>query len=81
MAVEQEVAFAHRFEAGDHPQQCRFAAARRTDENHEFSVLNGEVDAVNHGARAVTLDDTFELEAGHVNARYLIPDEAMPVVM
>ncbi len=42
------------FEAGDHAQESRLAAARGTDENDELAVLEVEVDPVDHGVRPKT---------------------------
>ena len=80
--VEREIALGDGFEAGDHSQQRRFAAARRADEDDEFSVADGKIDAIDDGSASVTLDDALELEAGHGGlARYLMPADAMPAVM
>ncbi len=47
-AVDAQLAVRDAFQTGDHPQQGRFAAAGRTDENHEFLVVDVEVNAFDH---------------------------------
>ena len=81
-AIDSQLTFGHGLEPRDHPQQRRLAATGRTDEDDEFSVFDAEVDALYHRGRAETLDDVDEFETGHLRCPiYLMPAEAMPVVM
>ena len=50
---------------GDHAQQRRLAAARRTDEDDEFARFDVEVDAVENVEAAVGFLDCLEREIGH----------------
>jgi hypothetical protein len=49
-----------RLEAGDDAQQGRLAAARGADEDDEFTVGHGKVDAVDDGGLVEGLDDVGE---------------------
>ena len=80
-AIDKNIAFAHRFEPGDHAQQRRLAAAGRPDEDDELAILHIEVDAMNHGRRTVPPRNPLQLQCGHGPIRYLTPADAMPVVM
>ena len=46
LVVDQDAARGDRLEPGDHPQCRRLAAARRTDKDHEFLVVDTEVDVL-----------------------------------
>ena len=51
-AVNADLALADAFQAGDHGEQSRLAAARGPDEHDKFSRLHLEVDAFQHLGRA-----------------------------
>ena len=48
LAVDLDAAAARLLEAGEHPQQCRLSAARRTDEDDELAVLDLEIHSLDH---------------------------------
>ena len=62
-AVDHQVTARNRLEAGDHPQQRRLPAARRSDEHRELTRLDVEVDAVDHFHVAVALHRLVEDDA------------------
>ncbi|ABA49062.1 phenol hydroxylase, putative [Burkholderia pseudomallei 1710b] len=65
-STDRDLAFRHRLEAGDHPQQRRFPAARRADEHDELAVGDIDVDPVQHVLRAaVTFPDALQAQRGH----------------
>ena len=67
--ANQDLATAHLFEPCHHPQEGGLAAARWADDDDEFTVGNGGVDAVDNlvGAWpfAVALDDVLESNRSH----------------
>ena len=63
--ADLEVAVADLFEAGDHPQAGRLAAARRTDEDHELAIADLEVEVLDGGEVAEALPDVIERHGGH----------------
>ena len=52
-------------ETGDHPQQRRFPASRRTDQNDELPVARLDVDVANDLHRAEILFDVLDFHSGH----------------
>src|SRR4030095_7495871 len=60
LPVHQHASRAHRLEAGEDAQGRGLARARGSEQHEELAGLDGEVDAVQHGRRAVPLDDAFE---------------------
>ncbi|MET4719314.1 hypothetical protein ABIF63_003420 [Bradyrhizobium japonicum] len=48
-------------QAGDHPEKGRLAAPGGADQDHEFSVDNINIDAVNDRVRPKTLADVLNL--------------------
>ena len=60
LAPDQHVAGRDVLEADDHPQQCRFPATRRPDEDHELTIGDVEADVVD-GLETVSvlLDDVL----------------------
>ena len=53
------------FEAGDHAQHRRLAAARRPDQHGELLVLDLDGQVVDHLDRAELLDDVLQGHTGH----------------
>ena len=62
LAVKDEVALVDAFEAGDHPQQRGLAAAGRADEDREFAVFDGDVDALDDLERTVEFANVSEID-------------------
>jgi len=60
LAVDGDGAAANLFEAGQHAQQRRLAAARRTHQHHEFAIFDVERDPVNNLRVAECLLDAFK---------------------
>jgi hypothetical protein len=54
-AMDRDCAGADGFEAGNHAQQGRLAAARRPDHHHQFAIGDGTADTMHHLARSVGL--------------------------
>jgi len=44
LAVKYDLSFARQFEPGEHPQQCRLAAARRPKQYEKRAAWNGDRD-------------------------------------
>src|SRR5690606_5960167 len=65
LAVDLDVAAGDLFQAGDHPQQCRFSAAGGADENDEFSIADVEIDIVQHVDDAEGFSDVGKLYLTH----------------
>ena len=63
--ADADLARADLLEAGDHAQQRRLAASRRTDEHGERAVGDVDVDAVQHSSRAEVLLDRLDRDARH----------------
>jgi hypothetical protein len=55
----------HGLQSGDHAQQCRLAAPRRSEKHHEFVRPNAQRNIVDDRGRAEGLGDVFELDARH----------------
>ncbi len=60
--VDVQLAAGDFLESGDHAQQCRLAAAGRSDENDELALGDVEIDAVDHLYRAIGLADLRQLQ-------------------
>src|SRR5262249_21174814 len=56
-AADQEIAARLLLESADDAQECRLAAARGPEQNHEFAVRHLETDAVDRRNDAKLLDD------------------------
>jgi hypothetical protein len=54
--VDEDVALVDLFQAGEHPQTGRLAAARRADQNEEFAVPDFEIQGVDRGSRTAGID-------------------------
>ena len=63
--VNGDMAGGNILQPGDQPQQCRFAAAGRADENGEFAVLDFKIDTVDDRDSAKVLGDLGELNLAH----------------
>src|SRR3954468_20141480 len=48
-----------------HAQECGLAASRWTDQDHELSVLNRQVNIVKDGYGPVRLSDTLNIDRSH----------------
>ena len=57
------------FEAGDHAQQCRLAAAGGTDQNDELAIVNCDRDAVNHGRQSERLAHVANDDGRHCSSQ------------
>ncbi len=57
------------FQTGDHPEQCGLAAARGPDENHELTIGNVEVDAMQDLNRTVGLAGSPNCYLRHISPR------------
>ena len=57
IATDHDFAAGDVFKAGDHAQRRGFAAARRSDKNHEFVVGNIQIDTANSLDLIVALND------------------------
>ena len=67
--ADVQLARADVFQSRDHAQQGRLAAAGRPDEDHEFAVMDIEVQALDDfRAVAVGLADAAQGNGGHVSA-------------
>ena len=64
LAVEEEGAGGDVFEAGDEAEEGGFAAAGGADEDGEFLVADGEVDAAEDLGGAEGFADLLELDGG-----------------
>jgi hypothetical protein len=65
-ALDEDRAVGDVFEAGDHPQQRRLAAAGRADEDGELALADLEADGVySLDAVRVDLRDLVELDPAH----------------
>jgi hypothetical protein len=53
-------------QSGHHAQGGGFGAPRWSHQDDEFTILDGEVDAMDHLHRAVTFDDFFENYLCHI---------------
>ena len=63
--ADEDRALGHILETGDHPQQSRFAAPRRADEDDEFPLLDIEFDRLDRPHPVwVYLSDRFQLNPG-----------------
>jgi hypothetical protein len=64
-AINEQVAGGDPFQAGDHAQQRGLAAAGRADEDHEFPILDVEVDPLDDLDVTVGLARIAQLEFSH----------------
>ena len=65
LAVQAHLAPADLFQAGDHAQQRRLAAAGGADEDHEFAILDAQVDVSRDFDAVVVLADAGECQVSH----------------
>ena len=64
--ADKEIAAADRFKAGDHAQDGALGAARRTDEHHEFTVFDVEIDTMDSFETiGIYFDDFAQTYTGH----------------
>ena len=49
LAANRDCPRGDRFETADHAQQSGLAAARGADKDNELAMLDGEIDALDHG--------------------------------
>ena len=66
-AADVDVAGGDAVEPGDHAQQRRLAAARRSDQHDEFAVVDGKVDVAEHARGAVALVQLVDAQVRHVD--------------
>jgi hypothetical protein len=57
------------FQAGDHAQQCRLAAAGGADQNDELAVINCDRDAVNNGRQSERLAHVANDDGRHCSSQ------------
>ena len=65
-AIDEQLTGGDVFQAGDQPQQGRFAATGRANENYEFAVGHVEVDAFDDPDLAESLADSAQMNISHV---------------
>ena len=70
LPVELVAAARRRVEEAEDVHECRLAGARRAHERHEFALLDGERDALQHGhveptRKVVRLRQVFKVDEGH----------------
>jgi hypothetical protein len=65
-AIDRDRARGDLFEPRDHPQQGRFPAARRPDDNHQLAIRDIATDAVHDFALAIGFLDVVEGQRRHV---------------
>jgi hypothetical protein len=58
-AAEKDIAFIRVVEACDHAQERGLAAAAGAEQGEEFTVAYSEVDVIDHGVLAESLDDVL----------------------
>ncbi len=63
--VDQQIAGRNLLEARDHAKQGGLAATRRTDEDHELAVLDGEIDTLDDVDGSVALADVLQCDGSH----------------
>ena len=63
-SLDFDLAVGDLFQTRDHPQQCRLAAAGRTDEDHEGALGDRQVDAVDHFETAEAFANVGQHHAG-----------------
>jgi hypothetical protein len=66
LAIEQQLAGCDVFQARDHAQHGRLAAAGRADQGHELALRNRQVDPVKDVDDAVGLLEGTQLNGGHL---------------
>ncbi len=71
MAMKEDPPFARLLEAGDHPQGRRLPGSRWSEHAEELAVGDLEVDPVNCGDVAESLDDAFQAQGGLRSLRRL----------
>ena len=65
-AADQDLPSGRALEAGDHPEERRLAAARRTEQNEELALLGGEVHAVHRPDLTEILPQRLRLYRGQI---------------
>jgi hypothetical protein len=66
LAVDRDIAFLDRPEAGDAAQQRALARSARPDDDENPPGLDAERDAVEHNLRPVALEDAVDLDERHL---------------
>src|SRR5690606_33504957 len=67
-AGNAQLAVGNLLQSGDHPQKRGLAAARWPDEYDKLALFNAEIDAVDDGQRAKTLDDVDAIYPAHARS-------------
>ena len=70
--VDDDLAARDFLEAGNHAQQCRLAASRWPDENHEFAVVDSKVDTLDYLDIAELLGYANQLQRGHTTRSFAL---------
>ena len=70
LAVQKDAAFARQFEAGDHPQGRRLAAARRPQHDKEGALIDGEGRAIDGDEIAKSLAQLLDADLSHERASF-----------
>ena len=66
LAVDQDVAFVDRLQAGDGAQRRRLAAARLAEQHDELVVLDLQIEVLDDLDGAEEFLDAAKLDLGHV---------------
>ncbi len=61
-AIDQNASLARRFEAAQHAQKRRLAAARSAQQREELTLFDLEIDLVDRGEIAETLGDSLDAD-------------------
>ena len=61
-AVNDDVTGGNILKAGDHAQQCGFAASRRADKNDELAIPDVELNALDDFEMSIVLADVVEIK-------------------
>src|SRR5690606_39691529 len=78
LSIDQDTARRRLFQPGHQPQQGGFPASRRTDEHHEFAVLDLEIGAGDDYLVAERFLQALELDRTHDDISYFTAPNVRP---